>query len=496
MIQWIDLQFYNDETKEWYVNSSQIPFGSYLSDKAQLMAQRLKNNRESSYSESSTETYSGANGLPLFPYQNAGVVHLKAHKRSLLADDQGLGNTIQICQLIALEAPYRTLIVCPSSLKSNWKSEILEWANVTEVQILEGRTAKVDPYAKIVIINYDIAHYVLGSLLDYKWDLIAIDEAHYLKNPDAKRTKAIMSITQTCERVVPMTGTPMPNKPIELWSMLSGIFLAYLPKSLRNKQAFGKRYCAGFLETLYIHGRVKKIWNFDGQSNLEELNGLLRERLMIRRLKHEVLPQLPSRTISVIDFNTPSRIKRLLKTIDSDIEQDVVDAINSGSRLPPLEEIASLRKEIALSKVPESIEYVKMLLANTDKVIVFAHHKDVIDQLQEGLKEFYPSVITGSTPSNLRSDLVDDFHHNSACRVIIGNLNAMGVGLTLTAASTVVFIESSWTPSINEQCIDRAHRIGQESAVNAHYIVLGGTLDARILITALNKQKLTDIVMK
>ncbi len=127
MIQWNDMQFYNDETKEWYTNSSQIPFGSIMSDKAQLIAQRLINNRQSSYSDSCDTAYETPDGLKLMDYQSAGVKHLDRHKRTLLADSMGLGKTIQICQLIALESPYRTLIVCPSSLKGNWKKEILKW---------------------------------------------------------------------------------------------------------------------------------------------------------------------------------------------------------------------------------------------------------------------------------------------------------------------------------------------------------------------------------
>ncbi len=343
-------------------------------------------------------------------------------------------------------------------------------------------------------MNYDICHYVTD--LQRGWDLIAIDECQYLKNPDAKRTKAIMQITKGCPRVVPMTGTPVSNRPIELWSLLGGIFLAYLPKRLRNKVAFGKRYCAGFQETIYLHGRVKKVWNFKGSSNLEELNGLLRERIMIRREKHEVLPQLPDRNISVIDLNTPSKIKRLLKTIDSKVEQDVIDAISSGERMPPIEELASIRKAIALSKVDESVEYIKMLLESTDKVVVFAYHQEVVEKLYSELHDYLPVRITGNTPSSHRSMLVDSFQDNPDVRVFIGNIQAAGVGLTLTAASNVVFVESSWVPAENEQAIDRAHRIGQKDNVNAHFLVLGGTLDARILTTSLTKGEMISNIVK
>jgi len=470
------------------------------------IANNLHQRALSSRAKDHEEKFPAPKGLEYLPYQNAGIAYMTKVKKCLLADDQGLGKTIQTCGLINNVKPKKILIICPSSLKQNWANELRKWIISTRhISIIEGRKNEFnekDPELshQITIINYDIVHYNKKGL-SQDWDLIAIDEAHYLKNPDAKRTQAVLEICERSERVVAMSGTPMSNRPIELWPMLNGLFRKYLPKDFRTMEKYGKFFCAGFLENIRrFDNKLKcvtnrKVWNYRGASNLNILNSILRERFMIRRLKKDVLTQLPDKTISVVDLSTTAQVRRILKGEDG-YRDEVIRAIETGKRMPPLEGMSSARKELAMEKVKPSVEFIKDILDNDEKVIVFAHHKDVVDALESELRPYWPQVVTGGTPNEFRQPRVDAFQDRDEVRVFIGNIQAAGVGITLTAATNVVFVESSWVPGENVQCEDRAHRIGQENAVNVYYLCWYGSMDAQILKTSLRKQRNIDVVMK
>ena len=292
----------------------------------------------------------------------------------------------------------------------------------------------------------------------------------------------------------------MLNRPIDLWPILSGLFSRFLPKRFRNKQNFGKHFCAGYLETVrqYDHKKcrtvVKKVWNFRGASNLDELNALLRERFMIRRVKKAVLPQLPDKRVSIIDLSAPAKIRRSIEIVN-ELSDQIIRSIETGARMPPLEGISSARKELAIEKVKPSVEFIETMLSHHEPVIVFCHHTEVADALQEALKEYGVSRITGSISQKARDKAVEDFQDGTN-QVFIGNIQAAGTGLTLTASSKVIFVECSWVPGENAQAADRAHRIGQKSAVNIYYLCWFGSMDAQILKTSFRKQKNIDKVMK
>lgn len=459
-------------------------------------------------------------GLSYFDYQRAGIQYMYMVKKCLMADDQGLGKTIQVAGLInhitsmdmdiSCEKLSKILIICPATLKQNWANELNKWVitppgRTLNIDIVQGGKHRFKKnFRGVTIVNYEICAKLKEKIGD-DYDLVVIDEVHYLKNSASKRTKAILGtggIARKAHRVAAMSGTPMSNRPIELYSLISTIFEEYWPRDLLGYREFGEFFCAGFDEKVrqQVRGGIRwvKEFNVRGVSNLPILNSLLRERFMIRREKKDVLKQLPPKITTVIDIVASQEqqnvIGELLKA-EGEYRDEVVNSIETGQRLPPLEGMASVRAELGLEKVPYAIEFIKNLLESEDKVIVFCVHKEVVKLIRTALIEYGVSVITGGTPTNKRQGMVDDFQAGPN-RVFIGNIQAAGMGLTLTKACHVIFVESSWVPGENMQAEDRAHRISQDKQVWIHYLVWYGSMDAQIIRTAIRKQKNIDVVMK
>lgn len=451
-----------------------------------------------------------------FPYQNAGIDYMLKQKKVLLADDQGLGKTIQVAGLIneldreALNDAHPTqpsiLVICPASLKENWRIELHEWCigiHSDAVDVVYGYKHKFKQ-ARVRIVNYELCHKLKDKIGDH-YDLVVLDEVHYLKNCTSKRTQAILGdggIARSAERVVAISGTPVENRPIELWPLVATIFKKYWPHELRSYRAYGEYFCAGYDEQVRIYTRqgmkYKKEFNVRGASNLNSLNALLRERFMIRRLKKDVLPQLPAKQYSVVDITMSQIEERTIGGLlrqENEYAEDVLRSIETGQRLPPMEEMASVRQELGIMKIPFAKEFAEKILAGGESVILFVYHTAVAEALAEELKDYGVSMIIGKTPAKKRQKMVEDFQ-SGRNKVFVGNLIAAGTGLTLTKACNVIFVESSWVPGQNEQAVDRAHRISQERKVHAYFLTWYGSMDAQILRTSINKQKNINRIMK
>ena len=439
-------------------------------------------------------------GLSYLGYQRAGIMYALAHKGTLLADSMGLGKSIQALGVInASPDVRRVLIVCPASLKLNWRNECRKWltrANVVRVWPLL-RDAQGTPDVLVDVINYDI----LKKLpKDASWDLLVLDEAHYVKNPKSQRTKLVQALKKRCARVLALTGTPILNRPVELWPILQIVAPeTWDPAGFaRGKQLgagegagffkFARRYCAA--HEVWI-GRSKH-WDFTGASNLEELQEKLRATCMVRRLKADVLKELPAKRRQTIELE-----------IDADEELDAERTSWGDSDFEPVKararvqftEISSARAALALKKVPAVVEHMCDALESSPKIVLFAHHRAVIEALRDQLAMYSPVVITGETPIEERQANVERFQTDPTCRVIIGSIGAMGVGLTLTAASHVVFAELDWTPANVTQAEDRCHRIGQLESVLVQHLVVKGSLDARMVELLIQKQEIADLAL-
>jgi SWI/SNF-related matrix-associated actin-dependent regulator 1 of chromatin subfamily A len=374
------------------------------------------------------------------------------------------------------------LVVCPATLKTNWEREIEKWSTTpVSFSVAQGRKFVFDHDANVHIINYDIVNAATLSTMLPRYDLVVYDEMHYCKNPKSQRSKNTLGAGGVITRGnyhVGLSGTPM-NKPVELFPIIK----ALSPESVDGMDywRYARRYCA----------MKETPWGKDvnGASNLADLQRRLRSHFMIRRLKCDVLKELPERRYQIIELGSNKETEKILK-----LEKNIDTAPFLGGNLKGYEigEIAALRKQLTLAKLSQCLDHIKNLLESVDKLVVFAHHKSVIDQMMEALEKYNPVRVTGDTSQKKRQHAVDSFQEDESVRVFIGNIQAAGVGITLTAASNVVFVESSWVPGEIAQAVDRCHRIGQKNSVLAQFLVVEGSIDSAVLSTALRKVKVID----
>lgn len=416
-------------------------------------------------------------GLNYLPYQVEGIQFAKDRPACLIGDEMGLGKTIQAIGWINCHPEIETvLVVCPATLKINWARELDKWL--------------VSPCLDITIINYDQLH-KLGMYTQY--DLCILDEGQYIKNRKAKRSRLCRQI-QAANKIV-LTGTPILNKPIELWHILHWLAPELWPMSSYMRYAI--RYCGAYQKRLYKGGRW--IWFMNGATHLDELAVHL-SYLMIRRLKADVLKDLPPKRRQIIELPTHGLSSDLLwrladrKAGVQFLERDYRDDVQHLETALQLSwmEMADLRHEAGLAKVSMAIEFIHDAVEASGKVVVFAHHRDVIEALTNALVDYRPAVIHGGTSQNGRQDAVDRFQNDPNVRVFIGQIQAAGVGITLTASSHVIFVELDWTPGVMSQAEDRCHRIGQKESVLVQHLALEDSLDAYMAKALVRKQSIIE----
>ena len=416
-------------------------------------------------------------GLSYLPYQKAGIAYAIKRSSTLIGDEMGLGKTIQAIGVINATAPKTVLVVCPASLKINWKNEMTKWLVADrDIQIVNGGGEQIPANPDVIIINYDVLSKHKDAINARTWDLVIMDEAHYIKNNTAARTKVAVGIK--ANRKVVLTGTPITNRPIELQPIAG-----YLdPVTFGNYFKFGVRYAGAHQINI---GR-KTVWDFNGSSNLDELQRVLRQSFMIRRKKDEVLKELPEKVRQIIvlpNSDYSDQIKKEFETL-----ADAVDETSSEDI--EFEQMSGVRHETALAKVNDVVTHVAAI---DHQVVVMAHHKDVVDGIKAGLEAAGKSVVTltGDCNQAHRQNAVETFQAGSA-DVFIGTIGAAGVGITLTSASHVVFAELDWVPGNMSQAEDRCHRIGQDSSVLVQHLVVDGSIDARLAQVLVGKQRVLD----
>jgi len=353
-------------------------------------------------------------------------------------------------------------------------------------------------------VNYDRLKKFRREIREIEWDLLIVDEAHFLKSSKAQRTREVLGgIKRNADReivdrtsAIPaarrlfLTGTPIVNKPKELWPMLQSLD----PEGLgANWYNYAKRYCA--LWELKDRSGKRIGWKWDGATNLPELQDRLRSAFMVRRLKCDVLTSLPAKIRQVVSIEPSTTLKKLIASEISSYEvyaKQLKDTTSSG--LASFQTGSSVRKQLGLAKVKFAVEHLKEILNEKDKVVVFAHHLEVLDRLAG---EFPDECVQldGRTSMDARDQAVRAFQSDSGIKIFFGGLQAAGVGLTLTASSTVLFVEFDWVPGNNFQAEDRCHRIGQKDCVNVQYLVFAGSLDERIAATDICKQEVIDAAL-
>uniref|UniRef100_A0A6M3JNW4 Putative helicase n=1 Tax=viral metagenome TaxID=1070528 RepID=A0A6M3JNW4_9ZZZZ len=438
-------------------------------------------------------------GLHYYPFQVAGIEFLVDVKNAWLADEMGLGKTIQVIGLINTLELTRVLVVCPASLKRNWQIEFKRRLLPQHpVQIISGR-APTCFTCSFVVINYDILRHHLPTILALDWELIAGDESQAIKGR-SQRSRAFLELK--AQRKILLTGSPMFNRPEELWTSLKWLN----PVEWNNYYYFAVRYCAA--------QRMRNRIVTGGASNTGELFKKLRSTLMIRRLKVGVLPNLPPKVRQVIELpcHNDELVRNELQAWEAyeKARAEVADLVkhervhesDKTFRLRIMQlretvrtrfnELARMRQAVAVYKLPALIAHLESAI-DEHKVVCFAHHHQVIDAITSAFTEHV--VLDGRTPPAKRQEIVNKFQENPSVRLFVGGLRAAGLGLTLTASSHVVFGEMDWTPAILSQAEDRCHRIRQKDSVLVQHLVLEGSLDARMARMCVEKQEMIDSIL-
>lgn len=459
---------------------------------------RLRSLRASTATESTFEV-PAPDGFEYLPYQRAAVAYALARQNTLIADEMGLGKTIEALGLVNADSETsRVLVVCPASLKLNWKRECERWLVRPLKVAIAGKSYPED--ADVVVINYEL----LGKWeleLSRDWDMLIADECHYVKNREAKRTKRLFALQ--ARRKLFLTGTPILNRPVEIYPIAGHL----APDEFGHFWAFAKRYCKPT--------RNRFGWDFSGASRLDELHERLRSTIMIRRAKADVLPNLPPKRRQVIELSSEHLAQQIAREAEAwnEHSQKLVelrmrargpqtDPATAAEELAELRkrvnvafgELAKLRRETALAKVPLLVEHMRNSIEASGKLVVFAHHRDVIAELAAPFGDA-AVTLTGGDRVEARQAAVDRFQEDPSCSVFIGSITAAGLGLTLTAASHVVFAELDWVPAYLTQAEDRTHRIGQENSVLIQHLVLQDSLDSRMVRTLIRKQRVVDQVV-
>ena len=422
--------------------------------------------------------YSKYSHRPLLSHQVEAVEKLVKTKRFILADDMGLGKTTStIVAALETEAK-RVLIICPASLKINWQREIENYTDRPTYICGSKRYEDAD----FVIVNYDILKNFhdpkdqdKSRILKSNFDLVIIDEAHYIQNKNAQRTKLINDFVKGIDRLWLLTGTPMTSRPMNYFNLLE---LIESPVAA-NWMAYVVRYCNGY----QFKVGNRKVWNVMGASNLEELRDRT-TRQVLRRLKTDVL-DLPDKIITPVYLRLKS--KEYEELMGEYFEWYEKNPDENTSLTVQFTKLTKVRKVIAQEKINSTIELVENILEQDKKVIVFTNFTDSLNKIYEhfGKQAVY---LDGSCSPAKRQNAVDEFQNNDKIKVFVGNLKAAGVGITLTAAEAVIMNDLSFVPSDHAQAEDRSYRYGQKSNVSVYYPIFENTIEGTIY-DILNKKK-------
>ena len=346
-----------------------------------------------------------------------------------------------------------------------------------------------------------------------EWDILIGDEIHYVKNSKSIRAKELFGNRKEgikeiqARRKIFLTGTPLLNRPIELWTLLHALDRKGIGANWKN---YVERYCAAYQSGFG--------WDVSGASNVDELQRKLRSTIMIRRTKEDVLKELPPKTRQVIIFQNNDKTEKhvnaeitfydkeianieklqneyeIAKMTDDDAKyKETIDKLSYEKGIL-FTEISKLRHKTSVAKIPLIIEHIKNILETESKIVVFAHHHDVMNALYNEFKDIAVKL-TGEDNLESRQQSVDSFQENENIKIFIGSIKAAGVGITLTSANIVIFAELDWVPGNISQAEDRLHRIGQKKNVLVQHLILDKSIDAKLIQTIISKQEMIDKVL-
>jgi SWI/SNF-related matrix-associated actin-dependent regulator of chromatin subfamily A-like protein 1 len=407
--------------------------------------------------------------MTLFPHQEEAKQFLLANRRCILADQPRVGKTLPAAAAALQHLP--AIIVCPAIAKTVWEAAFNKLDPSVPVRVITGKKQAGELIASgVTIVNYDI----LSSVTAFTGiKTVVFDECHRLKNNKAIRTKAAMLMMKKIDRVYALSGTPIPNRPIELWPILHGLGI----------------YRGGWFD---FAARYAKMWSapwgmdVSGASNIPELKALMRPHVL-RRKKEDIFMDYKQPQVSLVTFDLP---------IDKREQQFDADALVANpNALLAFEGLAEIMREAGMRKIKAASEFISDLLQSGEPIVVFAHHKDVVHGLVEELKDHKPVVVVGDTPSAKRTENIAAFQSGQT-KVIVGNIAAMSEGVDLSAADTIVFVECTWSTSALEQASSRVENINKSGVKPVIYLLtIRASLDHNVLAKVLKKQNIVNQII-
>lgn len=476
-----------------------LAFYEYATDRAKARLDTLRRDYTLSWAKESEFPYQAKNpSKPYLGYQNAGIDYGVSRGNVLIGDEPGLGKTVQALGIANETEAKSLLIVCPASIRLNWKRELGNWwmptqGNINLHMYLSSAAGEIGHDTNATIVSYELTRNqkVFDSIMSRNWDMMVLDEAHYLKSTDAERTRCIFGggshrtyLSQRVGSIVALTGTPLPNRPRECFTLAK----AMCPEAIdwMNYDDFVFR----FNPSMRMTTKDDKVFNVEKRGRLPELHARLRSNFMVRRLKKDVLTDLPDKRYELAYIEPDGKIMDILRR-ESLLNFTIADLKDPFSSVWGM--ISTIRKEMGIAKVPRVVEHMKYLLQIEEipKIVLFAHHVEVMNMLTQELAKFGVVAVRGGMTSNAKDASVQAFKNDPKIRIFLGQMDAAGFGIDglQDVCDHAVFAEPAWVPGTNEQAVDRLHRIGQHGNVLAQFLVAEGSFDEKVLATVFEKSE-------
>jgi SWI/SNF-related matrix-associated actin-dependent regulator 1 of chromatin subfamily A len=407
--------------------------------------------------------------MQLYPHQEQAKQFLLAQKRAILADQPRVGKTLPTTAAALENLP--ALIVCPAIAKTVWEAAFNKLAPDVSVRVISGRNDAMKTTSdKVVIVNYDLLQYFNNA----GFQTLVLDECHRIKNPKAARTKAAMLLMKQIPQVYALSGTPMSNRPAEMWPVLHGLGI----------------YRGGWFDFVY---RYAKAWNppwggldVSGASNIPELKALMKP-YVLRRKKEDIFMNYQEPQVSLITFDL---------AVDKREQEFDADALMANpNALLAFEGLSEVMKEAGIRKAPLAADFIDDLLHAGEPVVVFAHHKEVVNILEDELRTHKPVKVVGDTPKAQRQKNIEAFQSGKT-KCFIGNIASCSEGIDLSVADTIVFVEPTWQTSALEQASSRVENITKNGTKPLIYLLtVRASLDHNILKRVIEKQNIINQII-
>lgn len=444
--------------------------------------------------------------VALMRHQTDGVDWLDDKPAAILASDPGLGKTAMAITSARRKGARRITILCPASLRAHWAREMGRfWPKHPALQVVTHGRQVIDPATPVTICNYDLLLHpaIYRQLTMARTEMLVCDESHLVNNPESGRGQAVLGnhgLARYTQRVLALSGSPAPNHVGELHAWLSVI----CPDLLKGARGWPDvtRY-EHFLNHFCRYKTTKYGISVLGARNSAEFKA--RFAPVILRQRKSLLNLPPLRIGEVVIAPSQSLLRQLKKHPDYEQISAIVrelgadpDGDHAALRaILDTTHLATLRRLTALAKIAPTADLVMDELAGgRGKIVLFAHHRELIDGLADQLSVYRPAVIHGGVPPDQRQPEVDRFQEDARCRVFVGQIDTAGLGYTLTAATDVLMVEASWVPSKNRQCIDRIYRIGQTENCLARFVGLAGSVDEIVMrVQARKAEALSELML-